>query len=147
MQLREILAIKGSAVHTITPQATLREAAGKLIEHRVGALLVLEDGHQGLASEIRGILSERDLLWACADPKASLEVLHVADAMSHPVITGTPEDRLEDVMGLMTNQRKRHLPVVGEGRLLGIVSIGDLVKAHHDQLALEHRFMKDYIRG
>jgi len=147
MRLCEILAAKGGGIYWITPQATLREAARRMIEHRVGALLVLDEGHQHLASEIRGILSERDLLWACADPAASLEALTVADAMSKPVVTAGPDDRVDDVMGLMTRERKRHLPVVAEGRLLGMVSIGDLVKSHHDHLALENRFMKDYISG
>ena len=70
----------------------------------------------------------------------------VVDVMTTEVITGSPGDTVEQIMGLMTNKRIRHLPVLSEGRLLGIVSIGDLVKAQLDDLATENRFMKDYIR-
>jgi CBS domain-containing protein len=71
----------------------------------------------------------------------------VADVMSTNLITGVPGDAIENVMGLMTTKRIRHLPVVAEGRLIGIISIGDVVKAQHDHLAMENRFMKDYIRS
>jgi CBS domain-containing protein len=145
MKLQEILAAKGSTVYTISPTATLHVAAQTLVGYRVGALLVFEDGTDHTADRILGIVSERDLLRSWAADAACLERIRVAEVMSHPVVTGTPDDRVEDVMGLMTRERKRHLPVVAGGRLVGIVSIGDVVKCQHDQLALENRFMKDYI--
>jgi CBS domain-containing protein len=147
MTLREILAAKGNEVFTIAPDASLRETAQRLVERRVGALVVFEPGHELRADEMRGIISERDLLRTCANQGASLDEVRVADVMSPRVITGSPDDRVEDVMGLMTQRRMRHLPVVSDGRLVGMVSIGDVVKSQHDLLAMENRFMKDYISG
>ncbi len=145
MILREILAAKGDAVFTISPHATLQDAAHALLKYRVGALLVFESEAERAAERMLGILSERDLLWSCATSPGTLHEVKVSAVMSSPVITGTPEDRVEHVMGLMTRERKRHLPVVADGRLLGMISIGDLVKWQHDQMAMENRFMKDYI--
>jgi len=145
MTLREILSSKGSAIFSIHPQATLHDAARQLIHHRVGALLVLNEDHQGRASDIQGIITERDLLRAYAQDCTALENRQVAEVMSKQVITGTPDDQVEDVMGFMTRERKRHLPIVAENRIVGVVSIGDVVKAQHARLALENRFMKDYI--
>jgi CBS domain-containing protein len=143
--LREILAVKGDAIFSISPHATLQDAAKTLVQCRVGALLVFENDGERAADQILGIISERDLLRSCAANPGTLEQVKVSEVMSSPVITGTPEDRVEHVMGLMTRERKRHLPVVAQGRLVGIISIGDLVKWQHDQLAIENRFMKDYI--
>jgi CBS domain-containing protein len=148
MRLHEILAVKGNVVHAIAPDATLREVAKTLVRHNIGALLVFEGADQPPpADRILGIISERDLLHVCATDSAVLDTLRVAEVMSTGLITASPDDLVEDVMGLMTSQRKRHLPVIDKGRLLGIVSIGDVVKAQHDSLALENRFMKDYIRS
>ena len=145
MTLQDILTAKGNAVFTISPHATLQEAAGVLLKYRVGALLVFETEGERAIERMLGILSERDLLWSCATSPGTLDQVKVSTVMSSPVITGTPEDRIEHVMGLMTRERKRHLPVAAGGRLLGMISIGDLVKWQHDQMALENRFMKDYI--
>ena len=108
------------------------------------------------------MFSERDLLHLHAEAKCApddaktsaaslagvcrLMDTKIVDVMTTEVITGSPGDTVEQIMGLMTNKRIRHLPVLSEGRLLGIVSIGDLVKAQLDDLAIENRFMKDYIR-
>jgi CBS domain-containing protein len=145
--LRDILAAKGSAVFTISPHATLQEAAQILLKYRVGALLVFESEGERAAQRMLGILSERDLLWSCATSPGTLDQVKVSAVMSSPVITGTPDDRIDHVMGLMTRERKRHLPVLCDGQLLGMISIGDLVKWQHDQMAIENRFMKDYISG
>jgi CBS domain-containing protein len=145
MTLQEILAAKGNAVFTISPHATLQEAAHILLKFRVGALLVFENEGERAIERMLGILSERDLLWSCATSPGTLDQVKVSAVMSSPVITGTPEDTVEQVMGLMTRERKRHLPVAAGGQLLGMISIGDLVKCQHDQMAMENRFMKDYI--
>jgi CBS domain-containing protein len=147
MNLREILAAKGVAIITIGPEATLREAAQRLVENRVGAMLVVPQGSDGrLASQLLGIISERDVLRICA-AGTSLDKTCVAEVMSTQLTLGSPHDELDQVMGVMTSGRKRHLPVVSDGRVEGIVSIGDIVKAQHDLLAVENRFMKDYIRS
>jgi CBS domain-containing protein len=147
MNLREILADKGTAIITIHPEATLREAAERLVEKRVGALLVFpRDVDDRQAEHLLGIISERDVLRACAAGN-SLEKTRVVEVMSTQLTTGSLDDELERVMGVMTRERKRHLPVIADGRVEGIVSIGDVVKAEHDLLAVENRFMKDYIRS
>ena len=94
-----------------------------------------------------GIITERDILRACARYRQSLEQLTVAEVMTHDVVTGAPGDSVEDTMGLMTEKRIRHLPVMDGGHLLGIISIGDVVKAQHDQLTMENHYLKNYIHG
>ncbi len=92
-----------------------------------------------------GIITERDILHACASGHHDLSAIQVRQVMSTQLITGSPQDPVEAVMGWMTNNRIRHLPVLAEGRLVGIVSIGDVVKAQHDRLAMENQFMRNYI--
>jgi CBS domain-containing protein len=148
MVLREILHAKGGKVYTIDPEATLDEVVRRLVEHNIGSLVVC--GHRvdtAEAADLLGIITERDILRACASERGSLAGTLVREAMSTRLITGTPDSPVEEIMGLMTDNRIRHLPVLAEGRLCGIVSIGDVVKAQHDRLAMENRFMQDYIRG
>jgi CBS domain-containing protein len=146
MTLQDILSVKGSTVYTIAPEATLADVVRELVEHRVGALVICGPD---TAEEKRllGIITERDILYCCARGDTDLAKVRVADVMSTNLLTSTPEAAIEEVMGLMTNKRIRHLPVLSKGRLAGIISIGDVVKAQHDNLAMENRFMKDYIRS
>jgi CBS domain-containing protein len=144
--LQDILGVKGPTVFSIASQATLAEAARKLVEHKVGALLVFGPG-EGEDRELVGIITERDILYSCAADNLPLETTRVAEIMTTKLITGLPGDPVESVMGLMTSRRIRHLPVLSEGKLLGIVSIGDIVKAQHDRLVMETQFMKDYVQG
>lgn len=146
MKLQDILNVKGTTVRSISPDATLQDVVMSLIEHRIGSLVVCrpdDTGNEALA----GIITDRDILYAGATGKRPLDEVIVAEVMTTALITGTPDDEVETVMGIMTTRRIRHLPVVVGGRLVGIISIGDVVKAQHDQLAVENRFMKDYIAG
>jgi CBS domain-containing protein len=145
MKLLDILSAKGRTVHSISPQASLQDLVRSLIEHRIGALVVLDSNASGKEALV-GIISERDILHACIAGSRPLNDVSVAEAMTTTVVTGTPEDEVEHVMGLMTARRIRHLPVLAEEGLVGIISIGDVVKAQHDRLAMENQFMKDYIR-
>jgi CBS domain-containing protein len=144
--LQDILSVKGSATYTIAPEATLAEVVRRLVEHRVGSLLVCRQDRPE-ESRLVGIVTERDILYFCARAESSLSEATVAEVMTTDLITAAPGDAVEQIMGLMTTKRIRHLPVLSEGRLVGMVSIGDVVKAQHDRLAMENRFMKDYIRG
>jgi len=146
MILQDILSAKGSAVHTIPPGTKLDEVAHTLVEHRIGSLLVARQGPSG-EQELLGIVTERDILYHCAKSNLPLAAVEVTTVMSSPLITAAPTDSVEQIMGLMTDKRIRHLPVLSEGRLIGMISIGDLVKTQHDRLAMENRFMKDYIRS
>ena len=94
-----------------------------------------------------GIITERDILKACALRQTPLSTLRVADAMTIDVVVGSPCDSVEDTMGLMTEMRIRHLPVVEDGQLLGLVSIGDVVKMQHDRLTMENHYLKSYLQG
>lgn len=148
MMLQEILRRKGSKVHAIGPQATLDQVVQKLVENNCGSLLVCErpDDCESPGS-LLGIITERDILRACASRRGPLDQLKVVDVMSAELITGSPTDSIDDTMGLMTEQRVRHLPIMVDGRLAGIISIGDVVKAHHDEVAMENHYLKSYIQS
>jgi CBS domain-containing protein len=148
MTLQEILRRKGSKVHSISPDATLDDVVQKLVENNCGSLVVCEpsaDGHD--SGTLIGIVTERDILRACASRRGPLTQIMVRDAMTRDPITGTPDDSIDDTMGLMTERRIRHLPILVNDRLAGMISIGDVVKAHHDEVALENHYLKSYIQS
>lgn len=127
MNIASLLASKGVNVITIGPQETIRAALVLLAEHNIGALVVVE----GPGAPI-GIVSERDIVRALARAESIL-VQPIASIMTREVIIGTPQDDLVAVGNTMTDRRIRHLPVIEGGRLVGIVSIGDIVKAQRNQ--------------
>lgn len=137
MTVDEILRSKGHAVVTIGPDATLGEAVGLLDRHRIGTVVVLEGGR------ILGLLSEQDVVRAIARGGTNLLFKPVRSVMSRDIVTCSPDDRVTKVMALMTDRRQRHIPVVRDGELVGIVSIGDLVKARLTELELESRVLRD----
>jgi len=151
MTLREILHNKGHVVHTIGSQATLEDVVQKLVHHNCGSLVVCAadapDGPSRTPGRMLGIVTERDILKACATHKASLSTLTAADVMTTDVVTGSPNDSVEETMGLMTRMRIRHLPVVENGQLQGLVSIGDVVKMQYDRLTMENHYLKSYLHG
>jgi CBS domain-containing protein len=138
MLIRDILQHKGGVVFSTTPQATMADAAQKMMDHRCGSLVVLQD------DSLVGIISERDLVRACAEGQAVDSIL-VGDCMTTDLVTGSPEDPLPEVMGMLTVRRIRHLPIVDQGKLVGLVSVGDLVKSQVDQLVFENHFLKSYL--
>ena len=140
MKLRDILYGKGKEVHSTSPHETLGDVANKLVKHNCGALVVLDGG------SMVGIISERDVLRACAELQHPLDAA-VGDRMTRDLVTGSPADEVEDVMGLLTHHRIRHLPVLEQGELAGVISIGDIVKAQYEDLSNENRFLKQYIQG
>lgn len=127
MNIASLLASKGSKVITIQPEQTVRQAVGLLAEHNIGALVVVDRSRQPV-----GILSERDIVRAAAR-SARLLSEPVAALMTKDVVLGLPHDDLASVGHTMTERRIRHLPVMDGGQLIGIVSIGDVVKAQRDQ--------------
>jgi len=147
MLLSDILNHKGHAVLTIEPTATLAEVIRTLVEHNCGSLIVCATSGDGLRSRMVGIITERDILRACANEKSTLERTLVEDVMSKNPVTGRPTDSVEETMGVMTDRRIRHLPVLDNGKLAGIVSIGDLVKAQHDAMTMENHYLKSYLHG
>lgn len=140
MRIASILREKGSDVATIRPDATVIDASRELADHGVGALLVCEtDGR------LSGIISERDLARSLAIHGEAALAKRVADLMTHQVTTCTPDDTVDELMAVMTERRVRHLPVLDEGRLAGIISIGDVVKHRVGELEQENVTLHDYI--
>jgi CBS domain-containing protein len=142
MTLHDILRAKGSLVHSIAPEATLEDVLQRLTRFNVGSLVVCDAD-----SNLVGIITERDILRACAAHRGPLDQLHVKDSMTTELVTASPEDSVEDTMGLMTQHRKRHLPILSDNKLVGLISIGDVVKAQHDSLSMENHFLKTYINS
>jgi CBS domain-containing protein len=142
MLIAQILAGKGSDVIATRPEAAIAEVARVLKQKRIGALVVTDaDG------QLCGIISERDLARGLADHGAGLLEMKVAELMTAEVVTCTPDDGLEKLMQTMTERRFRHLPVVREGELIGIISIGDVVKHRLQELEAETHMLHDYIHG
>jgi CBS domain-containing protein len=141
MRIADVLRHKGTAVATVGPDATVAELIGELAAHNVGALPVVDGGR------IVGIVSERDVVRRLHAGGAELLGARVADIMTTEVTTCSPSDDVTDLAAVMTDRRFRHLPVVVEGELAGIVSIGDLVKARIDLLESERAQLQSYIAG
>lgn len=140
MRVSEVLRRKGATVITITPDRSVRELLGLLAEHRIGAVVVSEDG-VGVA----GIVSERDVVRRLHLQGEEVLGGSVAAIMTTDVETCTPPDDLEQLMDVMTEHRIRHLPVLEEGRLVGLVSIGDVVKHRISEVQAERDQLSDYI--
>jgi CBS domain-containing protein len=127
MKIADILASKGSKVITIRPHQTIKNAIDMLENHNIGGLVVVDSGEN-----IVGIITERDLIRFAASDHPDFTV-SVGEVMTSSVIIGVPQDDINAVAFTMTEKRFRHLPVVEGGRLVGIVTIGDLVKAQRDR--------------
>ena len=140
MTLDQILRAKGAEVITISARATLREAAALLDEKRIGSVVATtEDG------ALVGVLSERDITRQFAREGADILGMTVADAMTRQVITAAPTETLDDGLARMSDRRIRHLPVCVDEKLVGLVSIGDLVKWKIHETEAESEAMKGYI--
>jgi CBS domain-containing protein len=141
MHLRDVLEHKGRNVFSCTPDESLEDVVHRLVDHNVGSLVVMEHGR------MVGIITERDILRACHDGCAVLQRELVVDRMTLRPVSLSPEHDISEAMDLMTERRIRHLPVTDQEQLLGIISIGDLVKAQQDELARENHYLKSYIQS
>ncbi len=143
MRISEVLGTKGGAtaggVVTVRPDATVRELVGLLAEHNIGALVVSADG-----SSVDGIVSERDVVRRLHEDAAVLDA-EVASIMSREVHTCEGSNTVNELMALMTERRFRHVPVVKDGKLTGIVSIGDVVKSRMSELEFERDQLDSYV--
>jgi len=138
-QLTQILDEKGRSVHAIDADASVFEAVQRMVEENIGSLLVTERG------TIAGIVTERDYLRRVTLEGRTDRDTAVREIMSKPLIAVSPETTVDECMSLMTDRRVRHLPVVDEGTVVGLVSIGDLVKFTAERRASEIRHLTDYI--
>jgi CBS domain-containing protein len=140
VRISDVMRNKGALVVTIAPDRTVRTLIGLLDEHRIGALVVSTDG-----TTIAGIVSERDVVRRLHRDGAAVLDQKVSDIMTAEVRTCAPEEDLEHIAGVMTEARVRHLPVVADGKLVAIISIGDVVKNRIDELQVERDQLVDYI--
>jgi FOG: CBS domain len=141
MRIADVLRAKGSGVATVGSTATVADLIGQLATHNVGALPVVDEG------KLIGIVSERDVVRRLHAGGSALLEQSVADIMTTSITTCEPGDSVADLAAIMTSGRFRHLPVVVDGELVGIVSIGDLVKARIDLLESEREQLQSYIAG
>jgi len=151
MQIKDILQEKGTDVATIDAGQTIHAAIVKLNRLGFGALIVT-----GQDNEVAGIITERDILLNCGDTCTHLEIAPprekamcpylVGDIMTKDLVIGVPQDDLNYVMGVMIRHKIRHLPILDDGKLAGIISVGDLVNAHFEENVFESRTLKEYIQ-
>lgn len=140
MRVSNLLITKGRDVASISQERTVTDALLVLKQRRIGALVVT-----GATPPLAGILSERDVVRALAEHGAAALQMNVAELMSKEVTTCKESTTVEELMGLMTEHRIRHVPVIEEGLLVGMVSIGDVVKARFDELEHEKKELLDYV--
>jgi CBS domain-containing protein len=140
MSVQEILKTKGAKVVTVEPTALVSVAARRLRLEHIGALVVSSDG-----SSIEGIISERDIVYGLIDHGAEVLDKPVSELMTRHPFTCSPQAGVKEAMRLMAMKRIRHLPVVKDGKLAGIISIGDVMKNRLDELELEGHVLHDYI--
>ncbi|MFQ5538506.1 MAG: CBS domain-containing protein [Gemmatimonadota bacterium] len=141
MKMKEILGRKGREVVTVREDLSVLDAVGVLVERNIGSVVVVREGAPA------GILTERDVLRLTSEHAGKLDRILVSDAMVRDLITASPEDELGDVMEVMTARKVRHVPVVEDGALVGIVSIGDLVNACLALTEEENLHLRRYIHG
>jgi CBS domain-containing protein len=140
MNVASILRQKGRAVTTASPATTLLEVADKLAAKRIGAIVIV--GPQG---RVAGIVSERDIIRALSAQGPDCLQRPVSECMTREVITCQENDTLDELMAMMTERRFRHLPVITDDALVGIISIGDVVKHHVAEVTMEATAMREYI--
>ena len=140
MFVSDILAQKGGLVFSVTPGTSVAQLSQQLSARRIGSMLVLD-----VEGSVAGIVSERDLVRALASHGAKAMELEARQVMTRDVVTCDPDDSIDQVMQTMTSGRFRHLPVVRRGELLGLVSIGDVVKARLEEAKHETEALKAYI--
>ena len=142
MKLKDILAKKGNTVWTVKSDHTIQQALEVLVTKKIGALVVLDE-----SGRIAGIISERDIIRGSYVHPRELVDFPVSKFMTKKVIIGSPDDETNYIMGIMTQSRIRHIPVVHAGKLQGLVSIGDVVKSVIDDSNYEIHYLKEYMYG
>lgn len=139
MKAKGIIAKKGSTVYTGSPSFTVKEALDNLLQYKVGALVIVDETQRPV-----GIISEKDIL-RLAREHDDWRDLTVGEHMTKNLIIGVTDDSVEYIMSLMTINRIRHIPIMDQGKLAGMISIGDIVKAQLKNIKAENRYLTDYI--
>jgi CBS domain-containing protein len=141
MKIRDLLNEKGYEVVTVPPSFPIQDAMRLLVEHNIGSVVVAQD------KVVEGILTERDILRLAAERPDTMASMKVAEVMTKDVVVALLDDNVDYVMEIMTKNRIRHLPIVDQGWMQGILSIGDVVNALRKKVEAENNYMRDYIRG
>lgn len=143
MKIRDVLTSKSGTIFTIDQNKTVLEGMSLIVPNKIGSLIVLdEDG------KISGIFSERDALKQCYHNPSSFQNIPIKEVMTKTIIVAEPDDEVDYVLGIMTQNKFRHTPIVNkEGNLVGIVSIGDLVKVQLSEKDFENKYLMQYIQG
>lgn len=142
MRVRDILAQKSGRVITLTQDRTIFDAVREMAVNKIGSIIVTDYNNNPL-----GIFTERDFIKKVAVEGCGSNDIKLSEAMTKELIIGLPDDDLDDVGTMMTEKRFRHLPVFSEGKLIGVVSQGDIVKARMAQQEFTARYLSDYITG
>lgn len=140
MTLKDLLETKGATLIYVSSSTRTVDAIKTMCDHKVGSLLVTGDD-----GRLSGIVTERDILRFCASHDGALGGALIDQIMTRELIVATPDCSTEEAMSLMTDRRFRHLPVIDDGRPVGMVSIGDLVKAKLKDVSVEVKYLRDYI--
>ena len=141
VKISTILDNKGSVVYSISPDNTLKQMADEMLAKKIGSLLVTDkDG------TLVGIISARDFLTIVGEHTKDWVDITVSDVMTKEVITATPEDTLEQVMSLMTEHHIRHIPVMGNDKIVGVLALGDIIDALLDKSLFQNKLLKRYIK-
>lgn len=143
MKIQDILRYKGNKVQVIDEKQPVSEALRVLVTMKIGALVVINRR----TSQVTGIISERDIIRGCHRHEGKVSQVPVSELMTREVITCSPEDDIHQIMATMTESRIRHLPVLDDGYLKGIVSIGDVVKVLMSETERENQSLKEYLYG
>lgn len=141
VKISSILDKKGSVVHSISPENTLKQMADEMLTKKIGSLLVTDKG-----GALVGIISERDFLTIVGEHTKDWEDITVSDVMTKEVITATPEDTLEQVISVMSEHHIRHIPVMGNDKIAGVLALGDIINALLDKSLFQNTLLKRYIK-
>ncbi|HOD66447.1 MAG TPA: CBS domain-containing protein [candidate division Zixibacteria bacterium] len=142
MLVRDLLKTKTRAVITIVPEAVVARAMHLLLANRISCLPVVDSGGM-----LRGIISDKDIFRAAHDRDRDFKTIPVADLMTTDLIIGVLDDDIEYIAAVMTNNRIRHVPIIDDGRLANLLSIGDILKAQLRDLKVDNRYLRQYIDG
>lgn len=141
MKVRSVTKNKGKPIITLSPSDSLDQAVNLMMEHRIGSIIIVDEG------ALVGILSERDMLTVLHEKRALWSPITVQDAMTPNPFTCEPDDSLEDAMNLMVDNNIRHLPMVYRGKLEGMLSITDIVEKLLEKAKFENKLLKNYIQN
>ena len=141
VKISTILDNKGSVVYSISPENTLKQMADEMLAKKIGSLLVTNK-----EDTLVGIISERDFLTIVGEHTKDWEDITVSDVMTKEVITTTAEDTLEQVMSIMTEHHIRHIPVMGNDKIVGVLALGDIINALLDKSLFQNKLLKRYIK-